>query len=91
MIRREKEVLKNCPKEQLIYLIENLKKSQNLIAEVCVEESKCHIDSSEAINKIRGYIYDMPSLYNVTNLKAYIDMKIGKISITKYRSIIGLD
>jgi len=89
--KREKETLKKLSKKQLIYLIENFRNSQCLIGEVCVDESKQHIDSKSAVNKIRDYIYNMPSLYDVTNLKAYIDMKMKKISITKYRSIIGLD
>ena len=62
-------------KEQLIYLIERLIYSQNLISEVCVEESKLHIESDEAVDKIHECIYDMPSLYNATDLKAFIDLK----------------
>jgi hypothetical protein len=91
MTRYYKETLNQLSKEQLIYLIEQLDHSQNLIGEVCVDESKCHIDSDRAVDKIRGYLYHMPSMYNVTNLKAYLDMKMGKISVYEYRKIIGLD
>lgn len=85
------EALNHLSKEQLIYLIEQLDYSQALIGEVCVDESKMHISSDKAVEKIRGYIYHMPSMYNVENLKAYIDMKMDKISVSEYRKIIGLD
>lgn len=87
----DKEALNQLSKEQLIYLIEQLDRSQFLITEACVDESKCHISSDKAVDKIRSYIYDMPSMCNVTNLKAYIDMKMNKISMSEYRKIIGLD
>lgn len=91
MMMHDKETLGQLSKEQLIYLIEQLINSQFLISETCVDESKCHIDSDKAVDKIRGYIYNTPSMYNVENLKAYIDMKMNKISIKEYRKIIGLD
>lgn len=91
MTKYEKETLRQLSKEQLIYLIEQLCHSQFLISETCVDESKCHIDSDKAMDKIRGYIYHMPSIYNVEELKAYINMKMNKISIKEYRKIIGLD
>lgn len=91
MTKRNKEMLNELSKEQLIYLIERLKYSLDLIGIVCVDESKRHIDSDKAIDEIRNYIYYMPSMYNTTELKAYIDMKMGKISTSEYRKIIGLE
>lgn len=91
MTKRDKKVLKELSKEQLIYLIGQLNHSLFLIGETCVSESKLHINSDKAVDKIRGYIYDMPSLYDVTELKAFIDMKMEKISVEEYRKIIGLD
>lgn len=91
MVAYYKETLSQLSKEQLIYLIEQLDYSQSLIGAVCVDESKMHISSDRAVDKIRGYLYNMPSMYNVTNLKAYIDMKMKKISVSEYRKIIGLD
>ena len=91
MTKHDKEILSQLSKEQLIYLIEQLNYSQFLISETCVDESKCHIDSDKAIDKIRGYIYQMPNMYNVEELKSYIDMKMKKISAKEYREIIGLD
>lgn len=91
MTKHEKQVLSELSKEQLIYLIEQMNHSRFLISCVLVDESKQHIDSDKAIDKIRGYMYDMPSLYDANELKAYIDMKMEKISAKEYRKIIGLD
>ena len=86
-----KEILNELSKEQLIYLIEQFYHSQFLISETCVEESKRHISSEQAVHNIRKYLYDMPNTYNVDNFKAQIDMKMGKITVDEYRKIIGLD
>ena len=86
-----KETLNELSKEQLIYLIEQYYHSQFLISETCVDESKCHISSENAVQKIRNYLYDMPDTYNVDNFKAQIDMKMGKITVEEYRKILGLD
>lgn len=86
-----KEILNELSKDQLIYLIEQFYYSQFLISEICVDESKQHISSERAIEKIRSYLYDMPSTYNVDNFKAQIDMKMGKITVEEYRKILRLD
>lgn len=91
MTNIKKKVLSELSKEQLIYLIEQLVHSQFLIDCVLVDESKQHIDSDKAIDRIRKYMYNMPSMYDATELKAYIDMKMEKISVEEYRKIIGLD
>ena len=91
MTDRLKEILGELSKDQLIYLIEQYYHSQFLISETCVEESKQHISSEQAIQEIRNYLYDMPNTYNVDNLKAQIDMGIGKITVDEYRKILGLD
>ena len=91
MTNQLKEILNELSKEQLIYLIEQYYHSQFLISEVCVEESKQHISSEQAIQEIREYLYDMPDTYNVDNFKARIDLRMGKITIDEYRKILGLD
>lgn len=91
MSRLEKEVLMTLSKEQLIYLIEQLNSSLFLISETCVNESKWHIDSAEAVERIREDIYDMPCAYNETKLKAEIDFKMGKITRKEYWKILGMD
>ena len=91
MTKHQKDVLNQLSKEQLIYLIEQLVHGQFLISETCVEESKSHIASDEAVNKIREHIYNIPYISSPKELKAYIDMKMDKISVSEYRRIIGLD
>ena len=91
MANQLKEILNELSKDQLIYLIEKFYHSQFLISEVCVEESKCHISSENAVQKIRSYLYNMPKTYNVTDFKALIDMKMGKITVDECRKILGLD
>ena len=86
-----KEILNELSKDQLIYLIEQFYHSQFLIGEACVDESKQHISSENAVQKIRSYLYDMPDTYNVDNFKARIDLRMGKITIDEYRKILGLD
>jgi hypothetical protein len=91
MTEHRKELLLSLSKEQLIFLIEQMHHSLFLITETCVEESKHHIESETAIERIRDDIYTLPSIYNETDLKGYIDMKMGKISPLEYRRILGLD
>ena len=80
MLDEEKDALNSLPKEHLIYLIERLCDSQFLISEVCVEESKCHINSESAVDEIRKYIYDMPSMYDSVELKDYLDVEMNNKS-----------
>lgn len=91
MRQSDKNVLMELTKEQLAYLIEQFYHSQFMISETCVEESKWHIDSRDAVEKIREHIYDMPSLYDANEVSAYIDMKMGKISVEEYRKRVGLE
>ena len=85
------EILNELSKDQLIYLIEQYDHTQFLISETCVDESKQHISSEKAVEKIRNYLYDIPSTYNVIDFKAQIDMKMGKITVEEYRKILGLE
>ena len=91
MRKHEKEVLNQLSKEQLIYLIEQLNRSLWFIGETCVDESKLHISSENAVKEIRSYIYDIPWSDDAECLKAYIDMKMNKISVLEYRRILGLE
>lgn len=90
MTKHNREILKDLSKEQLLYLIEHLDYSLRLISEVCVDESKLHLTSNKAVDKIRGYIYHIPFFRDSTELAAYIDMKMEKISVEEYRKIIGM-
>ena len=89
MTKHTKELLMTLSNEQLIYLIEQMNHSLFLIGETCVTESKGHIETTDAIREIRDDIYDLPSIYNETELKTYIDMKMKKITINEYRRILG--
>ena len=91
MTDKLKGILNQLSKDQLIYLIEQYYHSQFLISEICVDESKYHISSENAVQKIRSYLYNMPNTYNVDNFKAQIDLKMGKITVDEYRKILGLD
>ena len=73
MTKHNKEVLQELSKEQLIYLIEQMKSSLCKIGEACVEESKGHRTPEEAIEYIRGYIFNMPSLYDAERAKIEIN------------------
>jgi hypothetical protein len=88
MIKHEKEVLGTLSKEQLIHIIDQCEHSLFLISETCVEESKLHISSKDAVEQIRDYIYTVPSRWNEKELKAYLDMEMGKITGEEFRKII---
>lgn len=88
MDKEEKRVLKTLSKDQLIYLIEKFSEGMFMISEVCVEESKLHIKSDDAVDQIRDYIYVMPGAYNEEYFKAYVDVHMGKITAEEYRNII---
>lgn len=91
MTKHKRQVLDELDKQQLIYLIEQFYQSQSYIGEICVDESKQHISSEYAVSIIRASLYQIPSLNNVEETKAYIDMKLNKISASEYRKKIGLD
>lgn len=78
MTKHDKEVLQELSKKQLIYLIEQMKNSLCKIGEACVEESKGHRSSNDAVEDIRGYIFDMPSLVDAEKTKRAIDLMMEK-------------
>lgn len=86
MLDCERQVMKSLSNEQLIYIIEQLLHSQKRISAICVEESKWHINSDEAVEQIRRSLYGMPSIDSRT-LPAYIDMQLGKITDEEFRCI----
>lgn len=78
MTKHDKKVLQELSKGQLIYLIEQMKSSLCKIGEACVEESKGHRSSNDAVEDIRGYIFNMPSLVEVDRAKREIDFMMDK-------------
>lgn len=91
MTQYDKDILMKLDTDQLVFLIEKMKYSLDLIGIVCVEESKWHIEAGDAVAKIREYIYHMPSLYDITETRAEIDLDMGKISPAEYRKIKGFE
>ena len=85
----KKKMLSELSKEQLLYLIEKFSRSEYLIDDTCVEASKWHISPYEALDKIRRHIYTIPSFQDATEFSAYLDMKMGKISVEEYRKVLG--
>lgn len=88
-----KENLNACFKEQLIFLIDKYWNRMFNIGEICVDESKMHISSEKAVNKIREELrsLDFPFVCNSEILLAFIDYKMGKINISEYRKILGVE
>ena len=87
------ENLNACSKEQLIFLIDKYWNSMFKIGEICVNESKMHISSEKAINKIREELglLEFPFSSNSEKFLAFIDYKMGKINISEYRKILGVE
>lgn len=81
--------LEKLSKEQLMIIINAWRKQLNCISETCVEESKCHIEPEEAVQKIRDYLWKADR-YDILddNLGAYIDMQQGNIAPKEYRKIV---
>lgn len=85
------EILYDLPKEKLAYLVKRYYNSMLYIGEICVNESKMHISSEYAVNQIRRCIYGLPSMFDIEELKNYLDWEMGNISTEEYRNILGLD
>ena len=88
MTQHTKELLNTLSNDQLIHLIDKMQRSLFLIGETCVDVSKGHVDSDNAIRDIRNYIYRFPSMSNAENFIAAIDLDMGKITKEEYRKII---
>ena len=84
----KKKMLSELSKEQLLYLIEKFSRSEYLIDDTCVEASKWHISSDEALDKIRRHIYTIPSFQDATEFSAYLDMEMGKISVEEHNKYV---
>lgn len=87
------ETLEKLDKEQLIWLVKHLQRTQSYITETCVEESKCHLDPNEAIWRIREHLWNgnlsSCASCNVEEIKNYFDFEMGKISQNDYRKLMG--
>ena len=86
-----RENLNECSKEQLIFLIEKYWSSEFNIDEICVNESKANISASEAVNRIRIMLTDIPYGNNSQHFEAYVEYAMGKITMAEYRKRLQLD
>ncbi|WP_270425485.1 hypothetical protein [Blautia intestinalis] len=85
-----KKNLETLSKEQLIYIIDKFDHLYCIVSEICVSESKLHIESKEAVSKIRKQCYDIQFDVDIAdeNIGDYINMKLGKITPGEYRKIV---
>ena len=84
--------LNKCDNKQLIFIIDKLYQSLALISQECIEESKCHINSQNAIEDIRKHLnvlndFQWHSDYFVDGIRC----KMGEISVRELRKIMGLE
>lgn len=89
-----KKNLETLSKEQLIYIIDKFDHLYCTVSEICVSESKLHIESKEAVSKIRKQCYDIQFDVDIAdeNIGDYINMKLEKITPEELRKIVlGID
>lgn len=86
-----KENLNACSKEQLIFLIDKYWSSTFDISEICVDESKSNISSTEALNRIRVKLPDIPYGSDSQHFEAYVEYAMGKIPMSEYRKRLQLE
>lgn len=88
-----KKILNALTKEQLIFLINQYQHMEFLISEVCVNESKQHIPSEQAIEEIRKELRNcnLPFCTFTEEFISLLDYKMGKITLDEYEERIGID
>lgn len=89
-----KENLEKLDKDQLLYIIDKFDHLYCTVSEICVSESKLHIQSKEAVSKIRKQCYDIQFDVDIAdeNIGNYINMKLGKVTPGELRKIVlGID
>ena len=80
--------LQSLSKYQLVKLIEDYKYALDIIGEICVDESK-GVDAHSLFIDIRLLLREFDSYdLNSDNLVAEIDLRMGKITPEKFRSIV---
>ena len=86
------KILNALTKEQLIFLIKQYQHMIFIISEICVDESKQHISSEQAIEKIRKELRNcnFPSYVSIEEIISLLDYKMGKITLDEYKERIGI-
>lgn len=87
-----KKILNALTKEQLIFLINQYQHMEFIISEICVNESKQHIPSEQAIEKIRKELHNcnFPFYSSTEEFISLLDYKMGKITLDEYKERIGI-
>lgn len=74
----------------MIYIIKRYESALYNICEICVEESKWHIESNKAVEKIRKNL-DVVNDISYLDMQNKLDFLMGKIDAKEYRKRIGLE
>lgn len=87
-----KKILNALTKEQLIFLINQYQHMEFIISEICVNESKQHIPSEQAIEKIMKELHNcnFPFYSSTEEFISLLDYKMGKITLGEYKERIGV-
>ena len=84
--------LNKCNKKQLIFIIDKMYQSLGLICGECVEESKCHTNSQDAIEDIRKHLNVLNDFqWHSDSFVDFIRCQMDEISIKELRKIMGLE
>ena len=84
--------LNKCNKKQLMFIIDKLYQSLGSICEECIEESKWHTNSQNAVEKIRKHLNVLSDFqWHSDYFVDFIKCKMGEISVKEYRKIMGLE
>lgn len=88
-----KKILNALTKEQLIFLIKQYQHMTFIISRICVDESKQHIPSEQAVEQIREELrnWDFPSFCtSIEEFISFLDYKMGKITLDEYKERIEI-
>ena len=84
--------LNKCNKKQLMFIIDKLYQSFGSICEKCVEESKCHTNSQNAVEDIRKHLNVLSDFqWHSDYFVDFIRYQMGEISVKEFRKIMVLE
>lgn len=87
-----KKILNALTKEQLIFLINQYQHMDFIISEICVNESKQHIPSEQAVEETRKELRNcnFPFCTSTEEFISLLDYKMHKITLDEYKERIGI-
>ena len=84
--------LNKCNYKQLMFIIDKLYQSLGSICKECIEESKRHIDSQNAIEDIRKHLNVLNDFqWHSDYFVDFIRCQMGEISVKEFRKIMVLE